>query len=71
MPDQPDDPIHYDMKIPPEPQDQNEPQSDAEQNAGHRDSDDVARQSNRLQHTGTSSPTDMQRRIPGSIPDHA
>jgi hypothetical protein len=42
MPDQPDDPIHYDMKIPPEPQNATLNQQDE-----HKGSDEVTHESNR------------------------
>ncbi|UWZ82569.1 hypothetical protein [Occallatibacter riparius] len=34
MPDQPDDPIHYDMKIPPEPQDATLNKQEEQKNSG-------------------------------------
>lgn len=45
MPDQPDDPIHYDMKIPPEPQDAPLNKQREEQ----RGSDEVIEESNHLE----------------------
>ncbi len=48
MPDQPDDPIHYDMKIPPEPKDTT--LHKAEQGSDeHRGSDEVTHESNDLE----------------------
>jgi hypothetical protein len=44
MPDQPDDPVHYDMKIPPEPQ--NAPLN--KQREEQRGSDEVTAESNNL-----------------------
>ena len=44
MPDQPEDPIHYDMKIPPEPQDA--PLN--KQREQERGSDQVTRESNEI-----------------------
>ena len=47
MPEQPDDPIHYEMKIPPEPQDstlnKDQEQDDAEK---HHGPNEAARESN-------------------------
>lgn len=62
MPDQPEDPIHYDMKIPPEPKDATlnaEEEREAEQkgtdtasrgsDGEHPGSDEVTRESNRME----------------------
>jgi hypothetical protein len=50
MPDQPDDPVHYDMKIPPEPK--NATLNKADESHGsdeHRGSDEVTHESNSIQ----------------------
>lgn len=67
MPDQPADPIHYDMKIPPEPkdaplnaEDEGEPQQKGSGAASkssdgeRRGSDEVTRESNRMERDGSS-----------------
>jgi hypothetical protein len=50
MPDQPDDPIHYDMKIPPEPQDaplnKQEQQKDSDEEAGESKNDNKSDRDN-------------------------
>lgn len=56
MPDQPDDPIHYDMKIPPEPQDA--PLNKMKEEDGkeeQRSSDEVAEESNHKDESDSSS----------------
>lgn len=62
MPDQPADPLHYEMKIPPEPKDNES--LDRETQEQHRGSDQVTAESNDLQRTGTS-PEDARRKVPG------
>ena len=75
MPDQPADPIHYDMKIPPEPKDATldaDEKRGAEQNssiAEHRGAEDVSSESNGLERTDASprtgpSPEDARRHMP-------
>lgn len=61
MPDQPADPLHYEMKIPPEPRKESAHRETQEQ---HRGSDEVTAESNDIQHTGTS-PEDARRNVPG------
>jgi hypothetical protein len=46
MPDQPDDPIHYDMKIPPEPKDATLHKQEQQQQRG---SDEVTQESDQLE----------------------
>jgi|UPI00047C92FB hypothetical protein len=46
MPDQPDDPIHYDMKIPPEPKD-----APLNKQKEERGSDEVTSESNQMNRT--------------------
>jgi len=67
MPDQPADPLHYEMKIPPEPRKPNDAAEHQESHEGHRGSDEVTAESNTPQHTGTS-PEDARRHVPGRPP---
>ncbi len=65
MPDQPDDPIHYDMKIPPEPKD-----ATLNKQEQHSGSDEVTAESNKLEqdatpgdeHTKTGNPSQSSSR---------
>ena len=56
MPDQPDDPIHYDMKIPPEPQDatlnKQEQEKSSEGEAGGSKNDGKSERDNPAHRTG-------------------
>lgn len=63
MPDQPDDPIHYEMKIPPEPKHNKDSDESNRSEAEHRGSDEVTGESNDLERTGTS-PEDARRHVP-------
>lgn len=45
MPDQPEDPIHYDMKIPPEP-DSNKQEHESKESEEHQDQDKADAASN-------------------------
>ena len=39
MPEQPDDPIHYEMKIPPEPKEDEAEKDDGSRTSGEKDTD--------------------------------
>ncbi|MFP5237042.1 MAG: hypothetical protein ACLGSD_14170 [Acidobacteriota bacterium] len=65
MPDQPADPLHYEMKIPPEPK--HKESIDLQTQEQHRDSDEVTAESNDLDRTGAS-PEDARRNVPAGPP---
>lgn len=62
MPDQPADPLHYEMKIPPEAKDRESVEHETQE--PHRGSDQVTAESNELERTATS-PEDARRKVPG------
>lgn len=64
MPDQPADPLHYEMKIPPEPKPNKNSDESNRSEAEHRGSDEVTSESNGLERTPTS-PEDARRHLPG------
>lgn len=64
MPDQPADPIHYEMKIPPEPKSKEESPEGGDSQEQHRGSDEVNAESNNLERTSTT-PEDARRKVPG------
>ena len=64
MPDQPDDPLHYEMKIPPEPQD-----ATLHKKEQQRGSDEVTNESDKLERSEEKESSSDSPRSPRKLAD--